>query len=149
MTEALQTALLTLAGVALGGLLTGWFQRSNTKTLIVAELNKLRVQLEGEARTRFLARKQDGLLEAVPKLLAAADPELHTTFNYSEVVTLIHRIELLIDPSNSDEERLNKAIGQLGFAVQAAETGDRNVHRILGAQAEVTKAARVVLRNAF
>jgi hypothetical protein len=47
MTETLEVVLIALVGVLLGGLLTGWFQRANTKALIEAELHKLKVQLEG------------------------------------------------------------------------------------------------------
>ncbi len=147
MSESLQAAFIALAGVALGGVLTGWFQRANTKILVAAELHKLKVQLEGEAQKRLLARKQDWLMDAIPELVAAADPELHAQFDYGRVVALIHRVQLLLDPNRPADARLNGAVSNLGFAVQAAESGDRDVSRLLGAQAEVTEAARELLRQ--
>lgn len=148
MSDALQTALIALAGVALGGLLTGWFQRANTKTLVAAELEKLRVQLEGEARSRLLGRKQDVLMDAVADIVAAADPELHTQFDYKRVVTLIHRIQLLLDPKKSADARLNDALSKLGFSVQGAVSGQRDTSALLGAQAYVIESARTLLGNA-
>lgn len=147
MSETLQAALIALGGVAVGGLLTGWFQRANTKTLISAELNKLYVHLEGEARKHLLGRKQDELMGTVPDLVAAADPELHAKFDYARLVTLVHRVQLVLDPSKATDARLNQAASDLGFAIQAAVTGERDVARILRAQAEVIDATRELLRQ--
>ena len=147
LSESLSVALIALAGVALGGLVAGFFQRVNTKTLIAAELNRLRLQLDGEAKKRFLGRKQDWLIELIPELISAADPELHAQFDYGRVVTLIQRIELLLDTSVPAEARLNSALANLGFAVQAAACGNREISRLLNSQAEVTEATRDLLRK--
>ena len=147
MSEPLDVALVALAGVALGGLLAGWFQRINTKTLVAAEMDKLRLQLDGEAKKRLVGRKQDWLLELVPELVSAADPELHAQFDYKRVVVLIQRIELLLDPKVPTEARLNMALANLGFAVQAAVSGQRDISRLLNTQAEVTEATRGLLRH--
>lgn len=147
MSESLQVAFIALIGVALGGILTGWFQRANTKSLISAELTKLQLQLDGEARTRLLGRKQDLLMEALAELIATTDPELHAKFDYSKVVTLIHRIQLLLNPKNQADAALNDATSKLGFATQAAASGNRNVSALLGAQSYVIEAGRTVLNQ--
>lgn len=147
MSESLQAAFIALGGVALGGLLTGWFQRGNTKVLIAAELTKLRHQLDGEARTRLLGRKQDLLMEAIAELVAATDPELHAKFDYGRVVTLIHRIQLLLNPAKPVDAALNEATTNLGFATQAAVTGNRDVTELLRAQSYVIEAGRAVLNQ--
>jgi hypothetical protein len=120
-------ALIALLGVVIGGLLTWWTQRSTVK-----------LQIQGAAR----ARLEDILLDTVSLLLAAADPELHSKFDYGRVVTLIHRVQLVLDPRVSVDDRLNRATNDLGHAIQAAMAGDRDVHGILRAQSEVTEAAR-------
>jgi len=148
MHESLLVALVALVGVALGGLLTGLFQRSNTTTLVAAELNKLKFQLDGEAKKRLLGRKQDWLLELIPELISAADPELHAQFDYGRVVTLIQRIELLLDPTVPTEERLNKALHNLGLAVQSAVSGKREALQLLKSQSEITEATRDLLKQA-
>ena len=147
MSESLQVAFIALTGVAIGGVLTGWFQHANTKILVAAELHKLKVQLEGEVQKRLLGRKQDWLMEAIPELVAAADTELHAQFDYARVVALIHRVQLLPDPNRPVDARLNGAVSDLGFAVQAAESGNRDVSQLLSAQAKVTEAARELLRH--
>jgi len=63
MSEPILVALIVHAGVALGGILTGRFQRSNTKTLVSAEFRKLEAQLKGDAKKRLLGRKQDWIME--------------------------------------------------------------------------------------
>lgn len=147
MDQSIVVALFALGGVLTGGLLTGYFQRANTKIIIAAEKDSLRMRLEGEADKRLLARKQDWLMEIVPELIAAADPELHVKFDYKKVVTIIHRIQLLINQHNSAENRLNSAVSDLGFAVQEAVAEERDSARLLRAQAEVTEATREILNN--
>ncbi|WP_047548615.1 hypothetical protein [Methylotenera sp. G11] len=148
MSESLQVAFIALAGVALGGILTGWFQRANTKSLIAAELTKLQFQIKGEARTRLLGRKQDLLMDALADLIASTDPELHAEFDYSKVVTLIHRVQLLLNPTNQADSALNNATTKLGLAIQAAASGKRNVSVLLGAQSHVVETGRAVLNQA-
>jgi hypothetical protein len=142
----MSAALIALSGVVIGGLLTWWAQRSNTKLLIAAELNKVYAQLEGDARKRLLARKQDLLIDAISALAAATDPELHAKYDYQRVVTLIHQVQLVLDPRVHADARLNQATTDLGLTIQAAAAGGRDVRSILAAQSQVIEAARQLLR---
>lgn len=148
MPESLQTALIALTGVGLGGLLTGWFQRANTKALMDAEFRKLALQIRGEAHQRLVARKKEWLMESVPQLVATSDPELHAKFDYPAVVILIHRIQLILDPNIAEDAQLNHATSTLGFAVRAAASGQRDVSALLAAQDGVIGAARAYLHKA-
>ena len=135
-------ALIGLVGGLLAALLVAWYQAKNTRLLITAEFEKL----ERQNRISFRARKEQWLLDTVPDLLAASDPELHATFDYLRVVSLIHKIQIILDPREENEGLINNAATELGFAVQAAITERRSVSRLLAAQDALVRAVRTYLR---
>ena len=101
---------------------------------------------DADARKRLLARKQDLLIDAVSALAAAADPESHAKYDYQRVVTLIHRVQLVLDPRVHADASLNQATTDLGLAIRAAAAGDGDDRTILAAQSQLIEAARQVLR---
>src|SRR5260221_14182537 len=133
--------VIGLVGVVIGALLVGWQQRSNTRAVIQSEYGKIFAQLSGQSRARFRGKKEDWILEAVPDLIAATDPELHTTFDYVRVVTLIHKIQVVLDVNNPTEGALNHATTMLGFAVQAVKNGE-DPTSLLEPQGKVIEATR-------
>lgn len=140
----ISSALIGLVGGLLAALLVAWHQTKNTKTLIAAEFEKI----ERQNRISFRARKEQWLLDTIPDLLAASDPELHATFDYHRVVSLIHKIQIILDPKEKTEGLINQAAADLGFAVQAAVTERRSVSRLLAAQDSLITAVRAYLRTA-
>jgi len=141
-------SVASIAGVIIGALLVGWQQKANTKALIESEFRKLTVQLLGENLARVRARKEDWLLESVPLLVAAVDPELHAEFDYNKVVSLIHRIQVILDPRIPKEAAINHATTELGLTVQAVKCKQAPRESLLRVQAALIDAMRECLRNA-
>jgi hypothetical protein len=148
MDPALIASVSSISGVIIGALLAGWQQKANTKALIESEFRKLNAQFSAENFARVRARKEEWLLEAVPPLVAAVDPELHADFDYNKVVSLIHRIQVVIDPQSPKEAKVNDATTQLGFAVQAVKCKQAPRESLLHAQAALIEATRDCLRGA-
>ena len=115
---------------------SGKNQRKNTE-----------LQLTTQSKNRLIARKQDILLESVSELITSADPELHAEYNYNDVVRNIQKIQLLLIPSEPYQGELNKAVEELGFAVQEAINNEKNNSRLLSAQDKVTVTTRALLDN--
>ena len=136
------TAVIGLAGGLLAALLVSWHQAKNTRVLIAAEFEKI----ERHNRISSRSRKEQWLLDTVPDLLAATDPELHANFDYSKIVSLIHKIQIILDPKDETESAINLATCDLGFAVQAAITERRSVTKLLSAQDSMIRAVRAYLR---
>ena len=145
--DALLSSALTIGGVVIGATLAGWFQRANTRAIIQSEYRKIAAQLTGQSRARFRGRKEDWLLEFVPELVAAADPELHADIDYVKIVTLVHRIQVVLDLTNVREKALNQATSQLAFACQAVKSGNADRTSLLGPQSAVIEAARAVFHE--
>lgn len=148
MDATIVASVASIAGVVVGALLAGWQQKANTKALIESEFKKLNVQLFGENLARVRARKEDWLLESVPLLVAAVDPELHAEFDYNKVVSLIHRIQVILDPRNPKEAAINHATTELGLTVQAVKCKQVPRESLLRVQAALIEATREYLRNA-
>lgn len=141
MLNDIAASLIGLTGGLLAALLVAWHQTKNTTTLIAAELDKL----ERRNRSAVRSRKEQWLLDSAPSLLAASDPQLHASFDYSAVVTLIHRIQIILDPNNPLEQAIDQASSDIGFAVQEAVTERRSMSRLLGAQDKLMVAVRAYL----
>lgn len=141
MLSGIVNSLVGLVGGLLAALLVAWHQARNTKALIAAELNKL----EKQNQSAFRSRKEQWLLDTAPDLLAASDPQLHAAFDYSAVVSLIHKIQIILNPNNPREQAINLAASDIGLAVQEAITERRSVSKLLGAQDKLTVAVRAYL----
>lgn len=138
---AIASALIGLVGGLLAALLVAWRQAKNTQILIAAELHKL----EKQNQSAFHSRKEQRLLDAAPDLLAASDPQVHAIFDYAVVVSLIHRIQIILNPNNPLEQAINLAASDIGLAVQEAIATRRSTSKLLGAQNKFTVAVRAYL----
>ena len=134
-------SLIGLAGGLLAAIIVGWHQAKNTKILIAAELAKI----DKQNKSAFRSRKEQWLLDTAPGLLAASDPQLHAVFDYSVVVSLIHRMQIILDPKNPLEQAINMAASAIGLEVQEAIVGRRSMSKLLGAQDKLTVAVRAYL----
>ena len=141
MLSGIANSLVGLVGGLLAAVLVAWRQAWSTKALIAAELNKL----EKQNQSTFRSRKEQWLLDTAPDLLAASDPQLHAAFDYSVVVALIHKIQIILNPNNPLEQAINLAASDIGLAVQEAITERRSVSKLLGAQDKLTVAVRAYL----
>lgn len=134
-------SLIGLAGGLLAALIVAWWQGKNTKALIAAELTKL----DKQNQAAFRSRKEQWLLDTAPNLLAASDPQLHDVFDYSAVVSLIHKIQIILNPKNPLEQAINMAASNLGLEVQEAIMGRKSMSKLLGAQDKLAVAVRAYL----
>lgn len=141
MLSGIANSLVGLVGGLLAALLVAWRQARNTKVMIAAELNKL----ERQNQSAFRSRKEQWLLDAAPDLLAASDPQLHAAFDYSVVVSLIHKIQIILNPNDPLEQAINLAASDIGLAVQEAITERRSMSKLLSAQDKLTMAVRAYL----
>lgn len=139
--SGIANSLIGLAGGLLAALIVAWWQGKNTKALIAAELAKI----DKQNQSAFRSRKEQWLLDTAPDLLAASDPQLHAVFDYSVVVSLIHKIQIILNPKNPLEQAINIAASDIGLEVQEAITTRRSMSKLLGAQDKLTVAVRAYL----
>ena len=123
MDPTITASVSSIVGVIIGALLTGWQQKANTRALIESEFRKLNAQFSAENFARVRARKEELLLEAVPPLVAAVDPELHADFDYNKIVSLIHRVQVVIDQQNHRDAKVNHATIPPGVRIVVASSG--------------------------
>ena len=139
--------LIGLVGGLLAALIVARHQATNTKLLIASELEKISKQNNLERQTAFRSRKEQWLLDVAPELLAACDPQLHADFDYGEVTSFIHRVQIILDPNNPLEAAVNESAGRIGMAVQDAITERRSTTKLLSAQDKFTMAVRAYLHD--
>jgi hypothetical protein len=148
MTETLLVAAISVFGVLLGSLITGWYQLKHTSTLADAELERYRLEKDTENKSRLLHRKQDLLLENLAELLIQTDPEIHKQFNYPKIISLIHKMQLILDLENKKEGALNDAINKMGLSIQNTNhellSHDKKLS-LLKAQDAIVTAGRAVI----
>ncbi|MBS7349372.1 MAG: hypothetical protein KIG95_04315 [Comamonas sp.] len=137
------SSFIGLAGGLLAALIVAHHQAKNTKSLILAELYKI----EQLNKSAFNSRKEQWLIDYTPALIIASDPQLNADFDYPTVVSLIHKIQIILNPNNPLEIAINKAASDIGFAVQESITGRRSVSKLLKVQDKLIIAVRTYLHT--
>jgi len=105
--DALVSGLFGLLGAVIGAALAGMHLRSSTKTLIEAGFTKIHTQISAESKSRFPGKKEDQLVESVAELVTETDPELHSNFDYKKIVSLIHKVQIVLDPRSESQGQIN------------------------------------------
>ena len=141
------TGLFGLLGAVIGAALAGLHQRKNTKEIIEAEFKKINQQIVGEAKARFHARKEDQLMECVAALVTETDPELHIELDYTKIVSLIHKIQIVLDPSSESQAKINHWTSKLGFIARDVLANKAEPESLLKPQGELIDATRSFLRR--
>lgn len=150
----MDASLISLAGV-LGALLgsvlvaiiTTKHQKNMTTKLIESELHKINTQILGESRARLLAKKEDWLTDAITELLTETDPELQAEFNYKKIVSLIHRIQLILDTRSTSQNLINRYTSEIGFAIRTIVERRSPPTPLLSLQGELMNATRAFLHG--
>lgn len=62
------------------------------------------------------------------ELVAVLDPELSLRIDYTRAVTLIQRVQLLLDLSIAAQKTLNGLLNQLGLAIRERLTTEGEPH---------------------
>jgi hypothetical protein len=138
-----------MLGVAVIGAIT---QGTITRAVISAERKRLAEQLRGESDARQTETLRALLLESVSKLLATTDPEANARIDYRRTVTMIHRIQVMLDRDDHGlEAKLNGAVNLLGMSVREhlASPDAVTVEAILAAQGQVIDFSRALVRGAL
>ena len=152
MSDTVLAALIGVGGATLVAIVSAIVQAATTRYVIRAEHKRTLDQIGQESQVRREERRPDRLVEALAEILTAADPDISP--DYSRVVQLIHRLQLLLDArAGTDEGRLAGTLSNLGFKVQAyiaahsknPENIDLERRDLLTAHAEVQAIARTVL----
>lgn len=154
MSDALLTTIISVAATSLIAIVALLSQQANSRAAIRAERERLLERIEREEISRMREKRREQLVDALSELLTTADPQISATIDYGRAVSLIHRLQLLLDRRVPPEENLNRALNRLGKSLHDyvpvhARSIDEKVtetRQLLLAQSEVTECARAVLR---
>lgn len=138
--DGLLPSVTGVVGIVIGAVMTGWQQRAITRVIIQSEFRKLSAQIQGESRAHFRATKNDRLLEVIPELIAATDPELQQNFDYNRIIRLLHRVQLMLNLDNPLESRINGRLNDLAFTVRAVKSGNASSDALLQSQSQLVES---------
>jgi hypothetical protein len=118
MSDTVIAAAITVCGtvfVAIVSIVTQFFV---SRHIVKSERSKIALQADIEYRTRELEKRKDQLRDTLVDLLTGTDPQIAVFFVYGNVVSHIHRAQLLLDRTDTEEAALCTAINHLGLQVQ-------------------------------
>jgi len=141
------SGLFGLLGAVLGAALAGMHQRKNTQKTIEAEFKRIHEQIAAESKARFHARKEDHLMDCVAALVTETDPELKAKLDYEKIVSLIHKIQIVLDPRSESQGKINHWSSSLGFLARDVILGNQAPETLLKPQGELIEATRSFLRR--
>ena len=118
MSETVAAAIISVSGAVLVAIVSIITQLFITKAVIRAERDKLLTQLHGEESSRAREKRRDRIIDAISELLAKSDPQISPGVDYGRVVSLIHRVQLLLNLDRPNEAALNTALNQIGIQLQ-------------------------------
>ncbi|MEW6682541.1 MAG: hypothetical protein AB1451_06410 [Nitrospirota bacterium] len=144
---AIVGGVLTIVGTLAGTLVAGWLQKGNTQALIESEFKKLTAQISGESRARFRAKKEDLLLDAIADLLFFSDPEAYQRDQYEQILPLIHKVQIILDPRDPIEAKINMAVTELGLGFRTVDTQREGRKHLLFLQDRLIEATREFFRR--
>lgn len=155
MTDTVAAAWIAVGGTVLVAVVSVLAQLFTTRFVMKSEREKIAQQVEAEHRAQALRKRADILLESMAELLAETDPQVKARFDSGRVVSLIHKVQLVLNQSDQEEAALNQAVNQLGLELQKyiphhakpAQERLSEIKQLLDAHAKVaTLAGRVVRR---
>lgn len=155
MTDTVVAAWITVGGTVLVAIVSVVTQLLVTRFVIKSERQKVIQQIEAEHRAQMLEKRKDVLLESMADLLSETDPQVKAKFDFSRVVSLIHKVQLVLNHQDQEEVALNNAVNQLGFELQKyiphhSKPFDERiteVKKLLTVHALVSKLAGTVVRR--
>lgn len=153
MSDIVAAAIISVSGAVLVATVSVITQLFITKSVIRAERDKLLTQLRGEEGSRSREKRQDRIIDAVSEILAKSDPQIAPGVDYGRTVSLIHRLQLLLNLSRPNEAALNAALNDLGLQLQEyvfvqnkpIDNKLSETTSLLHAQAAVSDLTRLIL----
>ena len=118
MESTLQVALIAFAGVLVGGLISGIYQRQNLKVIIAAEFDKLLFQHRSVILQETLTEKKQQVIKGVSKIIATTDLEVNRDIDFSAIVRSINEVQLYLNPENQLERNINGCLNDIAHATK-------------------------------
>lgn len=141
---AVIAASVTVGGMVTVAILTAVTQWIVTKRILSSEHSKISMQVNSEFRLRQFENWQRDFKEAIALLLAATDPEIRNPFNKNEIVPLVHKIQLMLNLTNSGHSKVNELLTALALSVNGWN-GTIDEASILRTQGHLIDACKEIL----
>ncbi len=156
MSDTVTAAMISVSGAVLVAIVSVITQLFITKSVIRADREKLLTQLRGEEISRTREKRQDRIIDAVSEILTKSDPQIGPGVDYGRTVSLIHRVQLLLNLTRPNEAALNAALNDLGLQLQEYVFVQKKpidekmpeTQALLRAQAAVSERTRVIIAGA-
>ncbi len=87
-----------------------------TEIFALLRMDRL-IELQTEAGRKD--RWRDGVRDIVGEIVARSDPQINTRPQYGQVVSLIHRAQLMLDFDDGKEAHLNGILNEFGLALNS------------------------------
>jgi len=129
--------LLGLAGAVLGGAVQWLVSRSTVR----AETERLYEKLSAEFELQQLSAWQAQFQSVMSELLTATDPELSPKADKHRVIPLVHRANLLLNPSLASHAKVNDLVNKLALAVNGWHD-EQSMREVLAVHGALVEAAR-------
>ena len=142
-------AYLTVGGmlfIAIIGVISQWLI---TKRVVSEEHKRMLVQVESERYARQHEKWEADIIDGITGLLKATDPEINSEINSSAVTGDVLRVQLLLNTSDPNQERVNQLVNQLALIVNGWQEAENSSEllRIHGQLLEATKLLIYQPRN--
>ena len=131
--------LLGLAGAVLGAAVQ-WLV---SRTTIRAETERIYEKLRAEFELQQLSAWQAQFQSVMSELLTATDPELSPKADKHRVIPLVHRANLLLNPSVASHAKVNDLVNKLALSVNGWR-GEQTMREALAVHAQLVEAARAL-----
>lgn len=148
MESTLQVALIAFAGVLLGGLISGIYQRQNLRESIKAEFDKLIFQHRSAIRQEVLSEKKRQVVKGVSKILSVTDLEVNRNINFSTIVKMINEVQLYLNPNDELERCVNDCLNNITEATRRVVTNREHQENLLRYQGSLIEAVQRFINNA-
>lgn len=136
----LLAALIGLGGTFVGAIVQ-WFVARST---IRAETERLHRQLSAEFQLAQFSEWQTEFRSVMSELLAFTDPETMKSYSKEQVIPLVLKAQLMLNPNIPSHKKVNALINKLALAVNGWH-GPQDISSILCIHGELLDMSRETL----
>ncbi|TXH02533.1 MAG: hypothetical protein E6R07_15030 [Nevskiaceae bacterium] len=140
MSDTITVSLIGLIGV----LLAAFVQWLVARFTVRNEADRLHKQLSTEFDLQQLSEWKTQFRQVLADLLAATDPEANPTPNKKQIIPLVLRAQLMLNPNLTAHGTVNSLINQLALKVNGWH-GEPDQTAILRLHGQLLEAAREVM----
>ena len=142
MESTLQVAFIAFAGVLVGGIMSGIYQRQNLKATIAAEFEKLLFKHRSAIFKETLAEKKNQVIKGVSQILAITDIEVNRDIDFPAIVRAINEVQLYLNPENELEKNVNDRLNKIVFATKDVVQNRLHQENLLGYQGQLIEVVQ-------